>query len=256
MNSKEPLIFDIQRGSTVDGPGVRTTVFFKGCNLRCRWCHNPESQSPYAQLAFFKHKCVGCGLCREVCSSISCVACGKCADYCLGEARKLYGKQYSAEELFEIIRQDEGYYRATGGGVTFSGGECMLYPDFVLELGRLCKSAGINVAVDTAGCVPFSSFEKVLPVVDLFLYDVKCLGADLHEQFTGKRNELILENLDKLIESGKKVRVRVPIVPYFNQGEEEEKIRRFLLEKGLEADFLACHDMGESKKTAILDAEK
>ena len=235
----------------MDGPGVRTTVFFKGCNLRCRWCHNPESQSPNAQLAFFEHKCVGCGLCKDTCENETCVACGRCVEFCLGDARKLYGKYYEVENLFEIIKEDAEYYKATGGGVTFSGGECMLYPDFVAKLARLCKNEGINVAVDTAGCVPWSSFETVLPYVDTFLYDVKCLDEKLHEKYTGKSNALILENLDKLIEAKANIIARVPVIPYFNQGEELEKIKRFLTEKGLIAEYLAYHDMGESKRQAI-----
>jgi len=254
--TKAPYIFDIQRGSTVDGPGVRTTVFFKGCNLRCRWCHNPESQNPMPQLAFFKQKCMGCGVCRAVCKNEECVACGECAEYCYAEARKIYGKLYTADEVYAILVRDKSFYDATGGGVTFSGGECMLYPDFVRELGEKCKADGISVAIDTAGCVPKENFERVLPIADLFLYDVKCIDPELHEKYTGKSNELILSNLDMLIALGKKIIVRVPVIPYFNEGEELEKIKAYVEKRGLPYELLPYHDMGESKKEAIEAAKK
>ena len=250
---KSPLIFDIKRSSTVDGPGLRTAVFFKGCNLNCYWCHNPESKSPKAQLAFFKEKCVFCGVCGSVCKNASsqCSACGRCADTCPVNARKIYGKEYGIEEILGIIESDKAFFDATSGGVTFSGGECMLYPEYIAELAKQCKSKGISVAIDTAGCVPYSSFEAVLPYTDIFLYDIKCLDPDLHKKGTGKSNELILQNLELLQKTRKTIIIRVPVIPDFNDGEELERIKGFCSERGLTAELLPYHEFGIDKKKAL-----
>ena len=247
-----PLVFDMKRGSTVDGPGIRTAVFFKGCNLDCYWCHNPESKSPRAQLGLFTGKCIGCGVCETVClHPEGCVLCGKCAENCPAEARKLYGRSYSVEELYQIILADRDYYLATGGGVTFSGGECMLYPDFVAELAEKCVDGGISVAIDTAGNVPWAHFEKVLPYADCFLYDIKALDPELHRFGTGVGNALVLENLDRLIETGKPVIIRTPVIPGYNDGGELERISGYCAERGLPHEKLPYHRIGESKKTAL-----
>ena len=131
---KDPLIFDIQRCSSVDGPGIRTTVFLKGCNLDCFWCHNPEGKKSTPELAFFDARCIGCGLCKRICSSEKCILCGKCAESCVNGARKYYGKSYADDELLDILLEDKMFYDATDGGVTFSGGECMLYPEYLERL--------------------------------------------------------------------------------------------------------------------------
>ena len=252
-----PLIFDIQRSSLVDGPGIRTTVYFKGCNLDCRWCHNPESKSAVRQIAFFEEKCTGCGVCKEVClEPAECKACGECALYCAYGARKVYGKQYSVSELADIIAKDKNLYDRSGGGATFSGGECMLYPDFIAALASECKQNGISVAIDTAGCVEWSSFERVLPFVDIFLYDIKCIDEELHRKFTGRSNGLILENFERLTKTDKRIIVRVPVIPYFNEGEQMEKIRDYLARFRVEkVEYLPYHDMGEGKKSALLLAK-
>ena len=211
-NGKFPLVFDIKRTSTTDGPGIRTVFFLKGCNLDCFWCHNPEGKRMERSLAFFAEKCTGCGVCKRVCKGKgdACTACGTCAEYCPAEARRIYGRALSIEELVEIGRADLDYYRATGGGVTFSGGECMLFPEFVGDCARRFCEIGISVAIDTAGAVPYSHFEAVLPYADVILYDVKCLDPSLHEQGTGKRNELILENLERLRQTGKRLSSALP----------------------------------------------
>ncbi|MDO5311742.1 MAG: glycyl-radical enzyme activating protein, partial [Clostridia bacterium] len=159
------MIFDIQRNSFVDGPGIRTTVFLKGCNLRCKWCHNPESHSSLPQMMYYKNKCTGCGKCREVCpyNLTRCDLCGKCTIYCPHDARRICGREYSVDEVFDEVIKDKIFYETSGGGVTFSGGECMLQIDFLTEILKLCKENGIHTAVDTAGNVPFESFEKVIP---------------------------------------------------------------------------------------------
>lgn len=248
-----PLIFDIKRATTADGPGLRTAVFFKGCNLRCYWCHNPEGVSPSAELAVFGERCIGCGACRTVCAAPeACSACGACAACCPTEARRLYGRTYGTDELLDVIAADQIYYDATGGGVTFSGGECMLYPEFLAEMARKCREKGISVAVDTAGHVPFTSFESVLPYTDLFLYDIKCLDPELHRRGTGVDNRLILENLQRLLARGKRVLVRIPVIPDFNDGAELTRVREYCQRHDLTYEMLPYHAMGESKAQALL----
>lgn len=248
----QPLVFDIKRTSTVDGPGIRTTVFFKGCNLDCFWCHNPESKSPRAQLGLLAEKCIGCGICEKVCEHPKqCILCGICTVNCPAEARKLYGRSYSTDELHQIILADRDYYLATNGGVTFSGGECMLYPEFIAELAKKCTGSGISVAVDTAGNVPWDYFERILTYVDYFLYDIKSLDSDLHKAGTGSKNALILENLDRLIQAGKSIIIRTPVIPGYNDGDEIERISRYCAERNLPHERLKYHPLGESKKAAL-----
>ena len=248
------MIFDIQRNSFVDGPGIRTTVFFKGCNLRCKWCHNPESQSFEKQMMFYKDKCTGCGKCREVCPNHlkKCDFCGKCELYCPAEARKICGREYTSDEVLAEVIKDKAFYDNSGGGVTFSGGECMLQLDFLCEILKKCKSEGIHTAVDTAGNVPWKSFEKILPFTDLFLYDIKAFGAELHRKGTGVSNELILENLKNL--SGRAdIIVRIPVIGGYNDNDEEiRQIADFLKQiKIIKAELLPYHAMGEHKYAAL-----
>lgn len=248
----KPLIFDIKRTSTTDGPGIRTVIFLKGCNLNCFWCHNPEGKSKEKQSAFFDEKCIGCGTCKKVCPTPeACTHCGVCAEYCPMQARKCFGREYTKEELMEIINADKEYYSATGGGVTFSGGECMLYPDFVADVAASCQANEISVAIDTAGAVPYASFEKVLPYVDLFLYDIKCMDEELHRKGTGRGNKIIFGNLDKIRKSGKEILIRIPEIPGFNQGEEVERVKQYCKETGLSYEVLAYHAMGEAKGRAL-----
>ena len=249
-------IFDIQRNSYVDGPGIRTTVFFKGCNLKCAWCHNPESQNPKREMLFYKDKCIGCGKCKEKCpnSIEKCDFCEKCTIFCPRDAREICGKEYSAEELLKIILKDKAFYDASGGGVTFSGGECMLQIDFLEEILRLCKENGIHTAVDTAGHVPFESFARILPYTDLFLYDVKCLDCETHKKFVGVSNERILENLQSLLGRGARVLIRIPVIPSVNDSEAEmEAIASFLRSAGNPqgVELLPYHRMGEHKYEAL-----
>lgn len=250
------VIFDIEHGSFVDGPGIRTTVFFKGCNLKCAWCHNPESQSFKPQLLFYRDKCTGCGKCREVCPNQleHCDLCGKCTIYCPVNARKLCGESWDVEQLLGEILQDKEFFENTDGGVTFSGGECMLQPEFLGEILRKCKENGIHTAVDTAGNVPWSSFERILPDTDLFLYDVKCFDDARHRDCTGVGNRLILENLGKLLELGQNVLIRIPVIPGINDRVEEmEAIRAFLNSHGkpVGVELLPYHQLGENKYAAL-----
>ena len=249
-------IFDIQRNSYVDGPGIRTTVFFKGCNLRCAWCHNPESQSPKPQMMFYKNKCTGCGKCKERCPNNleKCGLCGKCTLYCPHDAREICGKEYTVDEVMREILKDKAFYDHSGGGVTFSGGECMLQIDFLEAILKECKNNGVHTAVDTAGHVPFECFEQIIPYTDLFLYDVKCYDSDKHRQYTGASNELILSNLGRLLKMGIAIWVRIPIIPTVNDSEEEMlNIKNFIISCGSPEKIvlLPYHAMGEHKYAAI-----
>ena len=250
------IFFDIQRNSFVDGPGIRTTVFFKGCNLKCAWCHNPESQSAKPQMMFYKDKCTGCGKCKSVCPYHleQCELCGKCTLYCPADARMVCGKEHTVDEVLKEVLKDKAFYETSGGGVTFSGGECMLQIDFLVEILKQCKENGIHTAVDTAGHIPFESFEKILPYTDLFLYDIKIFDSQKHKQYVGVSNELILENLKKLFERKAKLWIRIPIIPDVNDSIEEiQKIKDFLKTIGTaeKIELLPYHAMGENKYRAI-----
>lgn len=202
-------LFDIQRGSFVDGPGVRTTVFFRGCNLRCEWCHNPESQSGGKHIFHYAEKCISCAACDAACSfgAISkgnvdyagCAFCGKCEIVCPVGALRVSGFELEEDEIVKIVIKDKPFYDQSGGGVTFSGGESMLCPDDVASLAKRCGENSVHVAVDTAGNVPWKCFETVMPYVDLFLYDIKTLDNEKHRRYTGASNERILDNLKRLL---------------------------------------------------------
>ncbi len=277
-------IFNVQPFSVYDGPGIRTTVFFKGCNLRCVWCHNPESYTYEPQIQFQPEKCIGCGACFAVCprkahvldeggvhriDRRNCTGCGACAGECFAGALALTGRNVTAGELFSMLEQDRDYFARSGGGVTFSGGECMTQPEFLKALLTLCREAGIHTAVDTAGCVPSERFEEILPLADLFLYDVKAARSETHRCLTGVGNEQILDNLRMLSDRGARIIVRIPYVP----GEEGAQgaqsagnalagnvhemleIAEILKPLRLEAvEFLAYHRLGEGKR-ASLDME-
>ena len=256
MSEKKAIIFDMQRNSCVDGPGIRTTVFFKGCNLHCAWCHNPESQSVAPQMMFYKNKCTGCGKCREKCPSAleQCDLCGKCTLYCPHDAREICGKEYAVDTVLREILKDKSFYEASGGGVTFSGGECMLQIEFLTEVLKACKENGIHTAVDTAGHVSYERFEKILPYTDLFLYDVKCFDSEKHKQYTGVRNELILENLKNLLATDTPVWIRIPIIPTVNDTEEEiQQFKDYIFSCGKpeKIELMPYHAMGEHKYAAI-----
>lgn len=249
-------IFDIERASYVDGPGIRTTVFFKGCNLRCAWCHNPESQSSAPQMMLYKNKCTDCGRCKDKCpyGLDECRLCGKCSLYCPHDAREICGSAYTADEVFKEIVKDVSLYGDSGGGVTFSGGECMLQINFLKEILKKCKENGIHTAVDTAGHLPFERFERILPYTDLFLYDVKCYDSEKHKSYTGVGNELILDNLKRLLRSSASVWVRIPVISGVNDTDEEiTAISKFLKENGNpeKIELLPYHAMGEHKYSAL-----
>ena len=249
-------IFEIQRTSFVDGPGIRTTVFFKGCNLRCKWCHNPESQNPKPQMMYYKNKCVGCGKCIEVCKYKleSCDLCGECVKHCPHDARKICGREYTVDEIFGEVIKDKLFYETSGGGVTFSGGECMLQNEFLVQILKKCKESGINTAVDTAGDVPWKYFENVIPYIDIFLYDVKAISENLHIEGTGVSNKRILYNLKRISENGRsKIIIRVPVITDFNSTDEEmKKIADFLSGINIQnVELLSYNPMAKYKYDAL-----
>lgn len=259
------IIFNIQPFSVADGPGIRTTVFFKGCNLRCRWCHNPESWQIFPEIQFLPEKCVGCGACFHLCPKGAhtveggvrrfdrsrCIACGVCADNCCAGALKLTGQRMNSAEVMERLKEDVPYFTSSGGGVTFSGGECMLQTEFLKELLQCCKGLSIQTAVDTAGNVPWEAFESILPYTDLFLYDVKAVDEDLHRSLTGVSNRRILENLQMLCERRAHIIVRVPCVPGGNWND-MDRIASFLSGLPVEqVELLAYHRLGEGKRRSL-----
>ncbi len=241
------MLFDIERNSYVDGPGIRTTVFFKGCNLTCKWCHNPESQNYQKEIFFYKNKCLECGKCTALTVDNK-------SFFCLNDAKKICGKEYDLDEVYFVIEKDKPFYKNSGGGVTFSGGECMLQIEYLEKLLKKCKENDIHTAVDTAGNVPWGYFEKILPYTDLFLYDIKTMDNEIHRQNTGAGNELILKNLEKLLQLKIPIWVRIPVIPGVNDTKENmESIKCFFDKNGYpeKIEFLPYHAMGEHKYNAL-----
>lgn len=253
------MLFDIQRFSVHDGPGLRTTFFFKGCPLRCAWCHNPEGLSTQPQLLLEEEACIHCGSCVSVCPQkanfgghinfTACTACGACAPVCPSGALKLVGRNISTRELLQTAFRDRPFY-GEDGGVSFSGGEVMLQSAFLQEALALCKAAGLHTAVDTCGFVPWEQLEAILDNTDLFLYDIKAIDTALHLQGTGQNNSVILENYQKLAATGKRIWVRVPVIGGFNANRKEiERIAAFLAESGRpeQVTLMPYHRLGRNK---------
>ena len=245
-------IFDLQRCSFVDGPGIRTTVFFKGCNLNCRWCHNPEGIEKGKTLSVSKSLCTNCGLCKKICNRDKCIYCGKCVEMCPNHARKIIGKYMNEDDILKIVMEDKPFYQ-NDGGVTCSGGECMLQHKFLEVFLQKCQENNINTAVDTAGAVPWAYFEQILSLTSLFLYDIKCFSSELHKQFTGVDNTLILDNLRKLSRANAKIYIRIPLIPGFNDNDEEMcSIAKFIKSINIEkVEVLPYHSMGVGKAESL-----
>ncbi|WP_404423393.1 glycyl-radical enzyme activating protein [Nibricoccus sp. IMCC34717] len=256
-------VFDVQRSSLHDGPGIRTTLFLKGCPLRCLWCHNPESQAASPELSFDADKCSSCRACETVCiqkvhtfeggahrvAFDACEADGHCVAACPNGALRIYGGWRSTESLLDEVEKDRTYYEISGGGLTLSGGEPTVQPEFSLALLSGAKARGIHTALETCGISSWSTYERFLPVTDVFLYDYKATGTDLHRQLTGVDNTSILANLRRLHASGARIILRCPLLPGVNATDDHlAAIRTLRLElRGLEIDLLPYHDTGNGK---------
>ena len=229
------VIFDIKRYSIHDGPGIRDTVFLKGCPLRCWWCHNPESQAFEPVVIYKADRCIGCGECERVCPKGAirltqrgfvanpelCDNCGACVRACPAEARELIGQEVTTQWVMDEIEKDVLFFDESKGGVTFSGGEPLSQPKFLEELLMECKKKDIHTAIDTTGYAPMEVLMRIAPYVNLFLYDIKLMDGEKHEFYTGVSNQLILHNLRALSESGASIWVRVPVIPGVNDSQEE-----------------------------------
>ncbi|MBQ9557197.1 MAG: glycyl-radical enzyme activating protein [Clostridia bacterium] len=257
-------ITDIERFSLNDGPGIRTTVFFKGCPLNCIWCHNPESKSPRPQLSYNAEACVGCGKCAEVCPNgvhsfaegvhavafSGCGACGKCVGVCPAKALKTYGCEASAEDVMRVVLRDRAYYETSGGGLTVSGGEPTFQFAFLKELLTLAKREGVHTAVETCGFAPTERFAELLPLCDLFLYDHKA-PTELHEKLTGVPDDLIVKNLAFLLDGGANVILRCPVIDGVNGTAEQRNAFAARFPKLLAVEELPYHDLGRTKAKRI-----
>ena len=257
-------ITNIFHSARHDGPGLRTSVFFGGCNMRCAWCHNPETFSASQNLMFFSEKCVGCGECTRLCDKISfvdgklrlddsCDGCGRCAEVCLGEALALSHREMSVDEVMREIVKDKTYYKFSGGGVTATGGECLLYPDFLRELFSACKNEGINTCIESALCVPRENVLAVDGLVDNFIVDVKIFDSEIHRKYTGVDNARILENVRYLAKSHPTLLVRTPLIPTVTDTEENLfSILGFLSEIGVGSwELLPYNPLARNKYSAI-----
>ncbi len=227
------LIFNVQKFCVNDGPGIRTTVFFKGCPLRCKWCHNPESHLCKPELFYDAEKCVGCARCSEVCpkkahtfedihkiNNQECISCGACADECSAGAIELIGKKMTAQEIIDEVLKDKVFYDDSGGGITLSGGEPLMQFDFAFDLLRQAKQNGIHTCVETCGYSDTKNLKKIAEFTDIFLFDWKITDNILHKKYTGVSNKPILDNLKMLDSMGAKIILRCPIIPNLNDNEE------------------------------------
>lgn len=250
MAESKALIFQIQKMSTEDGPGIRTTVFFKQCPLKCIWCHNPESILKKKQLEWFKHKCIGCKICIETCPKGAltldengmhinrdiCDSCGLCAEECPSTALHMFGELWNLEDLYYEVQKDKVYYTQSKGGITVSGGEPTLQSEFIVEFLQKCKDNEISTALDTCGYASKNIYEKLLPYADLVLLDIKEINSKKHEEYTGVPNTLILKNAiwisNYIKENGKRLWIRTPIIPNYTATEENIRgIADFIVSK-------------------------
>ena len=279
MTNLTGKLYDIQGFSVHDGPGIRITLFLKGCPLRCPWCHSPESLEFSTELNWMEIKCTGlakCGRCLNVCphDAISpgrmrmeldgsgeiqlpavdrtkCDNCGACANACAAKALYMCGTDYTVDDIMERVRREVPFFKRSGGGVTISGGECLCQPEFTTEVLKRCKDEGIHTAVDTSGFAAWEAFESVLPYTDMFLYDIKGINGDLHKQVIGVPNGLILENARKIASAGGKLQIRLPLIPmYSDSAEAFDEIGKFILELGGAVEvvqILPYHNLGTVK---------
>lgn len=264
-NNSTPYIFDIQRFSIHDGPGIRTVLFTKGCPLNCKWCQNPESQKNKQEIAFYSEKCKDCRKCIEVCpvdaideiTKISdysiCISCGACVDVCTNDARRMIGQKMDEDEVIAELLKDFDFYKDSNGGITFSGGEPFVYPEFLSGIFKELKRNKIHINVETSGQFNFEKVTDLLPYIDMIYFDIKHIDSQVHKKYTGITNNIILDNFEKLNKVFTKVQVRIPLIPRVNDGIEDIKlVCRFLLKQGHKSvHLLPYHSMGNSKAQRI-----
>ncbi|BAF60602.1 pyruvate-formate lyase-activating enzyme [Pelotomaculum thermopropionicum SI] len=268
MIENKGMVFNIQRYSIDDGPGIRTTVFLKGCPLRCRWCSNPESQDPKPEIMYRATSCKFCKNCIKACKKEAiiaeekgvlidrnlCIRCGKCEEVCLYKAIELMGKRVSVDEVMNVIKKDIHFYQDSGGGVTISGGEALFQPNFTEALLKECHELGIHTCLDTSGYGSTSDLKRILEYTDLVYYDIKLVDPFAHKEYTGQSNELILHNLKVVVDSGKQLVIRIPVIPGINDSSEEitaiaEKV--ISLTKTAKVHLLPYHRYGMGKYKAL-----
>ena len=264
--NEKGVIFDIKKYAIHDGPGIRTTVFFKGCPLNCWWCHNPEGLAMSAQVIYRRDRCIGCGECINICpegaltfspsgvgvitDQSKCTHCGICADTCPAEAREFIGKVVSVDEVVGEIKKDILFYDESGGGVTFSGGEPLMQPHFLLGLLDACGKLEIHRTVDTSGYADAELLLRIAEKTDLFLYDLKHMDSEKHKEYTGVPNEQILSNLDLLAKHGEKINIRIPIIPGINSDDENIDLAGYFISSlpGVQSiNILLYHSAAEGK---------
>jgi pyruvate formate lyase activating enzyme len=266
---QHPYIFDIKRYAINDGPGIRVTLFFKGCPLSCLWCHNPESIAPQPQKMFTAAKCIGCGECVKVCpkgaltmtadgpvtAAAACDLCGACARICPTLAMQISGRRYQVDELMAIIEKERHLFDQSGGGVTFSGGEPLLHPQFLGQLLERCGRRGIHRTIDTCGYVRTETLLEAARQTELFLYDHKVLDPNLHRRLTGVDNGLILDNLKALAASGAAIQIRIPLIRGVNAERADlERTAAFVAALDGEkktVNLLPYHDIASHKHTKL-----
>jgi len=283
MNSPDQLaasanpigtLFNLMRFAVNDGPGIRTTVFLKGCPLSCLWCHNPESQMPTPEVMFAPERCIGCAECVRTCPNAAlhwdegkpvreterCQLCGECCEECVAEARKRVGYRTTVPELLRQVLRDRIIFEESGGGVTFSGGEPLMQAEFLCAMLAACRCEGIHTAVDTCGYAPAETFSRVSKQADLLLFDLKLMNSYRHRQYTGVGNRLIVENLRSAAGMKRSLIVRIPIVPGVNDDQENASATMSFLESAgvRNIDLLAYHETGEGKyrRLAAEDQQK
>lgn len=264
MSRTRGQVFDIKHYAVHDGPGIRITIFLKGCPLNCVWCHSPESQSRSPEILTNQEKCIGCGNCVKACpvdavkgpgeiDREACNVCGACAEVCYANAIEIIGREKTIEQVLAEVKKDRELLMVSGGGVTLSGGEPMAQPEFTLELLKHLKQEGYHTALDTSGYAPWVKLKQALDYTDLVLYDLKHMDSSKHQQYTGVKNELILENLDRISGHGKRIWVRVPLIPGVNDDEKHiktliEYVRDLNVERTF---FLPYHEIGVPKYEAL-----